>query len=127
MASLTEKLKSALAQFTDQVDDLVHAGVVSADGLMLASRMSNQQIPEARLAATAAATAGLCHRNSNTVGSGDLEHVIIKGEKGMTIIVQIPDSGGSVLVATTGKNANLGILLVAVRQGLQELGKVFVA
>jgi predicted regulator of Ras-like GTPase activity (Roadblock/LC7/MglB family) len=125
MASLSEKLENILDMFAEQVDNIVHAGVVSSDGLMLAARASQQQIPAARLAATAAATAGLCHRNSIIVGSGDLDHVIIKGDNGLTVIVQIPDSGGSVLLATAGKETNLGIMLVGVRQAIGELSAAF--
>ncbi len=116
-----EQVEKALRDFVNDTDDIVDAGVVSRDGLMLASIMSSKGIPEERLAAVTAATVGLCNKNNGTFGNGDLEHVIIRGSKGYMVVMQIPETNGSALVITTNPKANLGMLLMGLRDGVESL------
>lgn len=120
-----EQIEKALRDFANDTDDIVDAGVISRDGLMLASIMSSKGIPEERLAAVSAATIGLCSKNNATFGNGDLEHIIIRGSKGYMVIMQLPETDGAALVITTNPKANLGMLLMGLRDGSDALRAAF--
>lgn len=91
---------------------LAGSAVVSADGIVLASKLAAEVDP-LRFGAMCATVLALAARMANEVSRGPLRQVILEGELGPVLLTQAGDVGVLALVAT--HEAPLGRLVVTAR------------
>lgn len=98
----------------------VDAGyVVSAEGRLLASTVKDTpEVDRDRLGAMLSALAGLSERRASERGHERAEQVRVRAPEGYVLLS--PLSGGSVLAATTGPEARVGLVLYDMRNARAE-------
>jgi hypothetical protein len=103
--SQSRDLSWLITDFTDRVPDVLHAVVVSADGVCLAA---SAEIWPDRLEHLSAVTAGLASLARGSIGivdRGDLVQTLVSMEEAAFVIMAISD--GSSLAALAGPDADL--------------------
>ncbi len=122
MATRGEKLNAALANFKNNTDDVQDCAVVSRDGLVMASIMS-RGVAEDRLGAMIAALSGLARKSLEGFKLRDMEYTAIRGEEGYIIVISCGPE--ATLGITTRPDANLGMLLLGLREAAAEIEDIF--
>ncbi|HDQ34986.1 MAG TPA: DUF4388 domain-containing protein [Chloroflexi bacterium] len=116
-----ERLASVLSQLVETSGDIRGAGVVGRDGLIIAAQLPSQ-MEQARVGAVAAAILSLSGRSVGQLERGDFEQTLIQGTDGNIIIT---DAGkNAVFVALTGKDVNLGMVFLEVRESAQAVADI---
>lgn len=98
--------------------ELEAVAVVSIEGVHIASYMPND-IKDEHLSAMSAAMVGLGERIARELGRGELDHVTIKGDCGLVVLMSI--SEGAVLTSVVNDQATLGLLLLDMRRAVSDL------
>lgn len=97
------------------------AGVVSVDGLIMASSLP-AGIEEDRVSAMSAAMISLGERISSELGRGALEQVHIKGDDGYVILMSVGEE--AVLTTLVREGAKLGLIFLDMRRTANDLEKL---
>jgi predicted regulator of Ras-like GTPase activity (Roadblock/LC7/MglB family) len=113
-------LKEVLEKIKASSLDIESVALISADGLPLASLFRNAD--EDKVAAMSATIVALGERVLAEFEKGKLNVALVQGEKGYVITAGI--KGLAALVVTTNEMAKLGIVMFAVRRGVEELSKL---
>jgi predicted regulator of Ras-like GTPase activity (Roadblock/LC7/MglB family) len=116
--STAEKLLAILRNLESSTPHIEATAVVGADGLVMASRLS-AEMEEERVGAMSAAMLALGERSSMELNRGDIEQVLVKGERGYIVL---RSAGPEALIVTlTTENVKLGLLFLELRRTAEAL------
>jgi len=101
--------------------DIESLALVSSDGLPVASLLP-ENMEEDKVAAMSATITALGERVLDDLSKGKLNVAFVQGEKGYVITAGIKNF--AVLVVITNEMAKLGIVMLAVKKGVEELSKI---
>jgi len=97
------------------------AGVVSVDGLIMASSLPGG-VEEDRVSAMSAAMISLGERIAGELGRGGLDQVHIKGNDGYVILMSVGEE--AVLTTLVREGAKLGLIFLDMRRTASDLEKL---
>lgn len=121
MASRQEMVMTILEQLsTNAGTDVTGAVAVSMDGIVLASRMSND-VNADRVGAVAATMVGVTRRVSGELKIGIAEEAIIKADNGLFMV--LPAGDQSLLAVNLRQGANLGMVRIEAREAAVAIGR----
>ena len=116
-----DMLNSILNELNGTSADIEASGVVSTDGLMMASQMP-AELDEDRVGAMSAAMLSLGDRTAHELARGTLEQVLIKGENGYVLMT---GAGNEAVVTVMAKpKAKLGLIFLDVKRACENIAKL---
>ena len=116
----TENLDRVLTDLRALSGDIESCGVLSKDGELLFSS-HGEGVDRERVAAMVAALANLAERVARENGKNHASQIRVKAEGGHVLLVRL-EAGGA-LVATTGSDARVGLVLYDMRNARGEVEK----
>ena len=119
-AGSAEELNRVLADLQALSGDMESCGVLSKDGKLLSSS-HGEGVDRKRVAAMVAALANLAERVARENGKNHASQIRVKAEGGHVLLVRL--EGGGTLVATTGPDARVGLVLYDMRNARGEVEK----
>ena len=119
-AGSAEELNRVLADLQALSGDMESCGVLSKDGNLLSSS-HGEGVDRERIAAMVAALATLAERVARENGKNHASQIRVKAEGGHVLLVRL--EGGGTLVATTGPDARVGLVLYDMRNARGEVEK----
>jgi uncharacterized protein len=114
-------LNSILAELNGTSADIEASGIISTDGLMMASVLP-VGMDEDRVGAMSAAMLTLGDRTAQELGRGTLEQVLIKGDKGYVLMTYAGTD--AVLTVLAKPNAKLGLIFLDVKRAAQNIAEM---
>ena len=117
----SELLADALTAILSESGDLESCAVVGTDGMVLASIVTGK-LDEARFGAQAAAFYGICIRASSQLARGTPYQAVIQSDNGNIVAAAI--NPNTLFVATTGKDAILGMVFRDAAEAARQLSQV---
>ena len=121
--SRIEELNQALADLQSSSADVQACAVVSEDGLIIASALS-QGMEETHIGAMSAAMLSIGERAASELKRGDLQQVFIKGALGYIILISAGPH--ALLVALAGKDAKLGLIFFDLNRSSERIEKILI-
>jgi predicted regulator of Ras-like GTPase activity (Roadblock/LC7/MglB family) len=124
----SDALHRSLAALHRTAPDIRGSAIITNDGLVIAVYPpgwdSNIQDPTGgeNVAAMAAVVAGVAERTMARLDQGELERVMMEGEKGTVSV--FPVTSDSALALLIDKDAKLGLTLNAARQTAEEVRSI---
>ena len=115
------KSRSVLRAIHSNVQHIEASAVVTADGITVASLLSEHADAD-RFGAMCASLLALATRAANEVDRGALRQVILDGTKGPMLLTHAGTS--AVLAIAAHPSANLGRLILETRKAAAELGEL---
>ena len=115
------ELEGVLENLRALSGEVITAAVLLKDGELEASTLP-LGVDRGRYAAMLAALAGIARRIARENGGSSFSQVRIKGEGGHILLVGL--EGGGTLVATTGPDARVGLVLYDMRNVRKEIEKM---
>ena len=116
-----DMLNSILNELNGTSADIEASGVISTDGLMMASQMP-AVLDEDRVGAMSAAMLSLGDRTAQELSRGRLEQVLIKGENGYVLMT---GAGNEAVVTVMAKpKAKLGLIFLDVKRAVENISKL---
>jgi uncharacterized protein len=119
--SRTELMVDRLRDLQATTPEIEGAGVVSVDGLIMASSLP-AGVEEDRVSAMSAAMISLGERISGELGRGMLDQVHIKGNDGYVILMSVGEE--AVLTTLVREGAKLGLIFLDMRRTASDLEKL---
>jgi len=116
-----DMLTSVLTDLNGTSADIEASGIISTDGLMIASVLP-QGMDEDRVGAMSAAMLSLGDRTAQELERGMLEQVLIKGENGYVLMSYAGDE--AVLTVMAKPNAKLGLIFLDVKRAAENVKKL---
>ncbi|MGJ0489943.1 MULTISPECIES: roadblock/LC7 domain-containing protein [Methylobacter] len=116
-----DMLASVLTELNGTSADIEASGVISTDGLMMASVLP-AGLDEDRVGAMSAAMLSLGDRTAQELTRGTLEQVLIKGAKGYVLMVYAGNE--SVLTVLAKPNAKLGLIFLDVKRAANSISEL---
>ena len=116
-----DMLNSILNELNGTSADIEASGVISTDGLMMASQMP-AELDEDRVGAMSAAMLSLGDRTAQELSRGRLEQVLIKGEKGYVLMTGAGDE--AVVTVMAKPKAKLGLIFLDVKRAAENISKL---
>ena len=113
-----DMLTSILNELNGTSADIQASGVISTDGLMMASVLP-AGLDEDRVGAMSAAMLSLGDRTAKELARGTLEQVLIKGALGYVLMAYAGDE--SVLTVLAKPNAKLGLIFLDVKRAAESI------
>ncbi len=113
------KLTQILSKLTSAAD-VLGAAVITKDGLLIASELSESTSGEA-IAATAAAMQGAAETAVTELEDASPERIIIESKK--TKLITIEAGEQAILACIVNAKAKLGLILMQIDKGVLELKK----
>ncbi len=110
ITQITSKLEVSKGRITD-IEGLL---LVTRDGLPIAATELAKTTDEDRMSAMTAASLNLAERVVQELAKGELLEMIIKGDRGLVIVIQAGEE--AVLTATTKTDAKLGLILLELKR-----------
>jgi uncharacterized protein len=114
-------LTSVLTELNGTSADIEASGVISTDGLMMASVLP-ANMDEDRVGAMSAAMLSLGDRTAQELARGTLEQVLIKGAKGYVLMTYAGTE--AVLTVLAKPNAKLGLIFLDVKRTAQSISEM---
>ncbi len=111
-------LNSILTELNGTSADIEASGVISTDGLMMASVLP-ASMDEDRVGAMSAAMLSLGDRTAQELNRGELEQVLIKGRLGYVLMTYAGDE--AVLTVLAKPNAKLGLIFLDVKRAAENI------
>lgn len=109
----SDMLTSILNDLNGTSADIEASGVISTDGLMMASALP-ADMDEDRVGAMSAAMLSLGDRTAQELARGTLEQVLIKGDNGYVLMTHAGEE--AVLTVLAKPNAKLGLIFLDVKR-----------
>lgn len=116
-----DMLNSILSDLNGSTADIEASAVLSTDGLMMAS-MLPATMDEDRVGAMSAAMLSLGDRTAKELARGELEQVLIKGNKGYVLLTHAGHE--AVLTVLCKSNARLGLIFLDVKRAAESISKI---
>ncbi|MDD1627970.1 MAG: roadblock/LC7 domain-containing protein [Methylococcaceae bacterium] len=113
-----DMLTSILTELNGTSADIQASGVISTDGLMMASVLP-AGLDEDRVGAMSAAMLSLGDRTAKELARGTLEQVLIKGALGYVLMTYAGEE--SVLTVMAKPNAKLGLIFLDVKRAAENI------
>ncbi len=113
-----DMLTSILKQLNGTSAEIEASGVISTDGLTMAAELP-QSLDEDRVGAMSAAMLSLGSRTAQELERGEMDQVLIKGEKGYVLMTQAGQD--AVLTVLAKPNAKLGLIFLDVKRAAQSI------
>jgi uncharacterized protein len=117
----SDLLVSVLSELNGTSADIEASGVISTDGLTIASVLPSN-IDEDRVGAMSAAMLSLGDRTAQELTRGTLEQVLIKGDKGYVLMTYAGNE--AVLTVLAKPNAKLGLIFLDVKRTAQSIAEM---
>lgn len=114
-------LNSILSELNGSTADIEASAVLSTDGLMMAALLP-ASMDEDRVGAMSAAMLSLGDRTSKELARGELEQVLIKGNKGYVLMTHAGPE--AVLTVLCKPNARLGLIFLDVKRAAESVSKI---
>jgi uncharacterized protein len=114
-------LVSILTELNGSSADIEASGVISTDGLMMASVLP-ASMDEDRVGAMSAAMLSLGDRTAQELARGELEQVLIKGKAGYVLMTYAGSEG--VLTVLTKSSAKLGLIFLDVKRAAGQISEM---
>ncbi len=111
-------LSSVLTDLNGTSADIEASGIISTDGLMIASVLP-AGMDEDRVGAMSAAMLSLGDRTAQELARGTLEQVLIKGAKGYVLMTYAGTE--AVLTVLAKPNAKLGLIFLDVKRAAESV------
>ena len=111
-------LTSVLTELNGTSADIQASGVISTDGLMMASVLP-AGMDEDRVGAMSAAMLSLGDRTASELARGTLEQVLIKGALGYVLMTYAGNE--AVLTVMAKPNAKLGLIFLDVKRAAENI------
>jgi uncharacterized protein len=111
-------LTSILTELNGTSADIEASGIISTDGLMIASVLP-ANLDEDRVGAMSAAMLALGDRTANELSRGNLEQVLIKGNRGYVLMTYAGSE--AVLTVLAKPNAKLGLIFLDVKRAAESI------
>ncbi len=116
------QIENILRRVIQRIPVIEGLASVTRDGLPIASVLNSSASEEDRVSAMTAATLALAERVVLELDRGTLEQVIIKGSKGLCLVM---DSGPhAVLVGVTSSDSQLGLILLEMKRAAARLAEI---
>ncbi|MEM2331269.1 MAG: roadblock/LC7 domain-containing protein [Candidatus Jordarchaeales archaeon] len=119
-----EELEKILKEMEAADPDIEASAIVRTDGLVMASALP-KSADEGLIAAMSAAILNIGSRALSELAKGELEKIIVSGDKGDITIVGVGKE--AVLSAITRPGANIGLLLVEMARAREKVESVLKA
>ena len=113
-----DMLTSVLTELNGTSADIEASGIISTDGLMIASVLP-AGMDEDRVGAMSAAMLSLGDRTAQELARGTLEQVLIKGARGYVLMSYAGSE--SVLTVLARPNAKLGLIFLDVKRAAESV------
>jgi len=113
-----DMLTSVLNELNGTSADIEASGVISTDGLMMASVLP-AGLDEDRVGAMSAAMLSLGDRTAQELNRGGLEQVLIKGDNGYVVMTYAGNE--AVLTVMAKSNAKLGLIFLDVKRAAESI------
>ncbi len=113
-----DMLTSVLTELNGTSADIQASGVISTDGLMIASVLP-AGLDEDRVGAMSAAMLSLGDRTAKELARGTLEQVLIKGALGYVLMTYAGEE--AVLTVMAKPNAKLGLIFLDVKRAAESI------
>jgi hypothetical protein len=117
----TDMLQHTLLELNGATADIEASALISIDGLMMASALP-QGMDEDRVGAMSAALLSLGDRAARELARGNLQRVLIQGERGYVIMASAGPE--AVLTLLAKPNAKLGLIFLDMRRAAEALAKL---
>ncbi|MEM1512748.1 MAG: roadblock/LC7 domain-containing protein [Candidatus Jordarchaeales archaeon] len=119
-----EELEKILKEMEAADPDIEASAIVRTDGLVMASALP-KSADEGLIAAMSAAILNIGSRALSELAKGELEKIIVSGDKGDITIMGVGKE--AVLSAITKPGANIGLLLVEMARAREKVESVLKA
>lgn len=116
-----DMLTSVLTELNGTSADIEASGVISTDGLMMASVLP-AGMDEDRVGAMSAAMLSLGDRTAQELSRGNLEQVLIKGARGYVLMTYAGQE--AVLTVLAKPNARLGLIFLDVKRAAESISEM---
>ncbi len=116
-----ELLTSVLTELNGTSADIEASGIISTDGLMMASVLP-AGMDEDRVGAMSAAMLSLGDRTAQELSRGSLEQVLIKGQRGYVLMTYAGQE--AVLTVLAKPNAKLGLIFLDVKRAAESISEL---
>ncbi len=116
-----DRVTAQLSALVDAEPDIEATAVVSIEGVIIASSLSDG-LNDERVASMTAAMVGLGERIASELDRGSLDQVVIKGDAGSVILVSINDA--AVLTAVVKHDMQLGLMFLDMRKAAADLSQI---
>ncbi len=117
----SDLLLSILSELNGTSTDIEASGVISTDGLMMASVLPTN-MDEDRVGAMSAAMLSLGDRTAQELSRGELEQILIKADKGYVLMTY---AGREAILTVLAKpNAKLGLIFLDVKRTAQSISEM---
>ncbi|MCF6203130.1 MAG: roadblock/LC7 domain-containing protein [Methylococcaceae bacterium] len=113
-----DMLTSVLTELNGTSADIEASGIISTDGLMMASVLP-AGLDEDRVGALSAAMLSLGDRTAQELNRGGLEQVLIKGDNGYVLMTYAGEE--AVLTVMAKPNAKLGLIFLDVKRAAESI------
>ena len=117
----SEVLNSILSELNGSTADIEASAVLSTDGLMMAALLPGG-IDEDRVGATSAAMLSLGDQTAKELARGNLDQVLIKGDRGYVLMAHAGPE--AVLTVLAKSNARLGLIFLDVKRAAESISKI---
>jgi len=119
--NMRNQLETVLKDLEATAGDIEGSAVVRSDGLIMAFAMP-RSTDESLVAAMSAALLNIGTRTVKELARGDLDKVIVSGNKGDVVLMGA--GRDSILSTTTKVGANLGLVLVEMKKTSNKLANL---
>jgi hypothetical protein len=119
--NMRKEFETVLKDLEATAGDIEGSAVVRSDGLIVAFAMP-RSTDESLVAAMSAALLNIGTRTVKELARGDLDKVIVSGNKGDILLMSAGKD--SILSTTTKVGANLGLVLVEMKKTSNKLGNL---
>lgn len=116
-----DMLTAILSELNGTSADIEASAVISTDGLMMAALLPSS-LDEDRVGAMSAAMLSLGDRTAKELARGNLEQVLIKGNKGYILMTGAGNE--AVLTVLAKPNAKLGLIFLDVKRAAEGIAKL---
>jgi predicted regulator of Ras-like GTPase activity (Roadblock/LC7/MglB family) len=121
--SKIESVNDLLSELEEKVPDIIGSAVIRTNGLLVASSLQNQDESNIRLiSAMAAALLGTSKRTAETLYDGEFQSLNLEINKGNLFLM---NAGRVILVATTKKQPNIGLVTLEMEDISEKIGNLF--
>jgi uncharacterized protein len=116
-----DMLTAVLSELNGTSADIDASAVISTDGLMMAALLP-AGMDEDRVGAMSAAMLALGSRTASELARGELEQVLVKGDKGYVLMTEAGEN--AVLTVLAKPNARLGLIFLDVKRAAENITKL---
>jgi len=120
IGSLRDRLEQLLRELENKDPEIEGSVLLRSDGLVMASALK-EQIDKDLVAAMVASALNVSSRVMDELHRGNVENIIIRGDKGVVMVIAVDPE--VVLSAIAKKNANIGLMLVEMRKTAEKVRK----